>query len=573
MLVVQPDREAQTLSDTLPTSWQQDWRFRTLFPHCAYNLHGLAMLGSDLLALDAYRGYLLRLNPFTDETQILNPHQLGLFVGATGLAVGQEKLWFTREQQVLFCHLPDLTPELFVELPYAVDGVAVWQDTVYIAAQRAGAIFVYSIHNRQLLTKFPLPGIGFTNLTVRDEELWLCDRIEQTVYCMDRATGQVRFSVLTPHEQPTGLTFYTHPHTQEALLYVAYTLEEAYVRDAPNINPPYELTYRDQTFIHPLHVSFHASERFSLSNGYLVEVSYLEELDALEAVTLQDVEWRIALPAETHRQKIRQIQAIGHPFTEEIQNGQRVAVFKFDALNSQQGCIFGWKVLLEVWGIKYHLNYSDVEQRLPLPQDLQDQYLVDDDDLAMDTPLIQEVARQAIGTETNLLRQALRIRNTVYDRLSYSIKPFIDTPDVAWERGTGSCGEYVGVLLALFRLNKIACRTVGRYKCPKHNHARHVPLQPDFNHVWLEFYLPGFGWVPMESNPDDIQEGGPYPTRFFMGLPWYHAEVAKGIPFETVRSQGKRLSEIAEGLSIGSFALNHVRFTILEELAPNPSGV
>ncbi len=41
-----------------------------------------------------------------------------------------------------------------------------------------------------------------------------------------------------------------------------------------------------------------------------------------------------------------------------------------------------------------------------------------------------------------------------------------------------------------------------------------MPLEPDFNHVWLEFYLPGFGWVPMESNPDDLQEGGPYPLRF-----------------------------------------------------------
>ncbi len=44
--------------------------------------------------------------------------------------------------------------------------------------------------------------------------------------------------------------------------------------------------------------------------------------------------------------------------------------------------------------------------------------------------------------------------------------------------------------------------------------TRHVPLQPDYNHVWLEFYIPGVGWLPMESNPDDIFEGGPYPIDF-----------------------------------------------------------
>jgi transglutaminase-like putative cysteine protease len=85
---------------------------------------------------------------------------------------------------------------------------------------------------------------------------------------------------------------------------------------------------------------------------------------------------------------------------------------------------------------------------------------------------------------------------------------------VVLERGVGSCGEYVGALLALARLNGIACRTIGRYKCPPYAEQQRVPLQPDFNHVWLEFYVPGFGWLPMESNPDDVVEQGPYPSRF-----------------------------------------------------------
>ena len=77
-----------------------------------------------------------------------------------------------------------------------------------------------------------------------------------------------------------------------------------------------------------------------------------------------------------------------------------------------------------------------------------------------------QAAKEAAGTETNVLRKMLKIRNYVYDRLSYGIQPRIDTPDVALTRGVGSCGEYVGVLLALSRLNGIACRTIGRYKCP-----------------------------------------------------------------------------------------------------------
>jgi len=54
--------------------------------------------------------------------------------------------------------------------------------------------------------------------------------------------------------------------------------------------------------------------------------------------------------------------------------------------------------------------------------------------------------------------------------------------------------------------------------CPPHAEQQRLPLQPDFNHVWLEFYVPGLGWLPMESNPDDVVEQGPYPSRFFYGI-------------------------------------------------------
>ncbi|NES74041.1 MAG: transglutaminase family protein, partial [Okeania sp. SIO2D1] len=181
--------------------------------------------------------------------------------------------------------------------------------------------------------------------------------------------------------------------------------------------------------------------------------------------------------------------------------------------------------------------------------------------------IVIQAAKDAVLQEKNILRQLLNIRNYVYDQLSYGVTAKIDTPDIVLERGVGSCGEYVGLLLALARLNNIGCRTVGRYKCPAFADRKGVPLEPEFNHVWLEFYLPGFGWVPMESNPDDLQEGGPYPLRFFMGLAWYHVEIGKGIKFETLKNKGIPVNK--EKVSIGNLAINHVRFTILEELLNN----
>ena len=554
------------ISDSASSFSPKQKQLATIRPIGASALQGIASWGDSLVAVDSTNGYLLQIELLTENTTILNPCRESDFTDATGLAVSGETLWLTLQNSVYFCQLNgDLTLQHFVSLPYIADGVAVRESTIYITCKKAGYIFVYNRDTAREITRLPAPGVGVENITVRGEELWVSDADEQTVFCLDRATGKIQFSVLTPFDQPTGLAFHTDPQTGRDTLYVAYASEEPYIRDNPNADPNYELQYRDRTFIHPLHFSYNPDRRYALSNGYLIEVSYVEELAPLEDVELKDIEWRIALPSETDRQKIRQLESVGRPFTEEVQDGQRVAVFKFDTLKPGERHLFGWKALLEVWSIKYRLTPRDVEKLPELPPEF-DRYLVDNDDLAMDTEIIRRAAQEAVGRETNLLRKIYSIRNYVYDKLSYGIKPHIDSPDVALERGVGSCGEYLGILLALGRLNGIACRTVGRYKCPPHPDKLGVPLEPDFNHVWMEFYVPGFGWLPMESNPDDIVEGGPYPTRFFMGLSWYHMELGKGISFENIKSQGEPVSK--ENTSIGELAINHVRFKILEELSP-----
>ncbi len=551
-------------SESAAVAMGDRWK-RTIRPLAAYVLQGICFVGDDLIALDSVRGYLLRINPATDDTTVLNPMAVDELIGAEGLTAWGETFWVAREQSVYFFTLDHLNLQHFYTIPYPVTGVAVWQDTVYIASQKAGYIYIFEQSSRRLITQLPMPGVGPATLTIQGENLWVCDRIEQTVFCIDRATGEPQFSLLTPFESPTGLAFHVDTHTQQQTLYISYAQEEPYVRDNPN-NPEgsYELSFRDRTFIHPLHFHYDPRSHYALSNGYLVEMTYAEELLPLEEVALEQLEWRIALPTETDRQKLRSVEPIGRPFVEEIQDGQRVAVFHFDQLKPNERHLFGWKAVLEIRAIKYQFTFDDVDRVPALPPEFPALYLVDDDELAMDTPVIQQAAKDAIGTETNILRKMLKIRNYVYDRLSYALTPRIDTPDVVWARGVGSCGEYVGLLLALARLNGIACRTVGRYKCPPAPEQRCVPLEPDYNHVWIEFYIPGFGWVPMESNPDDIVENGPYPTRFFMGLPWYHAEIAKGIPFETLTAKG----EPVESVSIGELAINHVRFMVLDELPP-----
>ena len=568
---------------------QPVWR-RPISPIGAYDLRGIAFWQGAALVLDAFRGQVLAVDLQTETSQVLNPFHLDEFVGGRGLAVsppidggpGEPTLWFCRDRSVYYCRLSDMSPRRFATLADDADGVAIWQTTVYVSCARTGKIHVLGRESGQEITTFYAPGIGAENLTVRGEHLWVCDRLEQTVYCLDRATGALEFSVMTPYESPTGLAFWDGDGDGDpdggagedweqsnplAPLYVCYSDEEAYIRDDPNAEDPLQLAFRDRTFLHALDFKWERDRQLALSNGYLIEMFYVEEISPLETVDfsqLQNMEWRMAMPSNTDRQVVREVVPVGMPYEEVEEDGQRVAVFRFDGLEPGEGRLFGWKALIEVRGIRYQLTPRSVEKLPPrLPDGYAEKYLVDNDDLAMDTPTVKEAAIASVGTETNVLRRVLSLRNYVYDRLSYRLTHKIDTPDLVLQRGVGSCGEYVGVLLALARLNGIACRTVGRYKCPPPGDRTGVNLFPDYNHVWLEFYIPGYGWLPMESNPDDIQEGGPYPTRYFMGLPWIHVEIAKGIKFQRLTIDGK-LPE--NGLSVGDLAMNHVRFKILEEL-------
>ncbi|WLT39739.1 hypothetical protein NON20_10095 [Synechocystis sp. B12] len=59
---------------------------------------------------------------------------------------------------------------------------------------------------------------------------------------------------------------------------MAYVQQEPYVRDNPNADPNHELMYRETTFIHPLYFYNDPHQCCAFSNGYLVEMRYVEEL-------------------------------------------------------------------------------------------------------------------------------------------------------------------------------------------------------------------------------------------------------------------------------------------------------
>ena len=181
-----------------------------IYPVGAYALSGLAIYDAPdhtqkLWSLDAIQGYLLQIDPATEDSRILNSRDVDTFKSATGIALWEQKLWVARGNEVLTGSLPTLGLEPVISLSYTVDDVAVFQQALYVASKSAGCIFVYDTLTYQRITQFSLPGVGVETIAISGEYLWLCDQLEQTVYCLDRATGEQLVSVLTPFASPTGI--------------------------------------------------------------------------------------------------------------------------------------------------------------------------------------------------------------------------------------------------------------------------------------------------------------------------------------------------------------------------------
>lgn len=131
------------------------------------------------------------------------------------------------------------------------------------------------------------------------------------------------------------------------------------------------------------------------------------------------------------------------------------------------------------------------------------------------TPDVVERARQIVGEETHPYFQARAIYAWCTENIRY-VYPRNRGIRYCLPRGTGDCGSYSLIFVALCRSVGIPARVANGHWCckPKKNY-----------HVWNEFYLPGYGWLPADCTDGRINReqpgflaGGGDPFYFFGNL-------------------------------------------------------
>ena len=107
---------------------------------------------------------------------------------------------------------------------------------------------------------------------------------------------------------------------------------------------------------------------------------------------------------------------------------------------------------------------------------------------------IVETSKEIVGNEANPYVAAKSIYDWVINHMTYQLVGGLKGAKFAYENGYGECGDYSALFVALCRANGIPARPViGRW----------ATSEAGDWHVWAEFYLPGYGWIPVDPTIAD----------------------------------------------------------------------
>ncbi len=565
-----------------------DW-MRAYRPFFFKEISGIAGLGKNKVLLgDSQRGMLAEVDLLAQTETFKKKYDVDDYAGVNSIAYYEGYIYSVYENKIYLADYEGegerLKNRLLVEIPNCSDltGIAVCQEKIYLVTEKQ-SLLSYERDTGDIETLGKSPGIGIDDLCYWAGNLFIVDAQEQTIYVFDLETKEFIHEILTPFENPTGISAVDNERAGKEVLYVSYSRPSFEVYDTGDSEFKLQLSAPiADNFIYPLVYQWDASKKAVLSNGFLVEMYYVEKLHALPEIAdkygvVTDLEWKISVPLNTDRQQLISLEPIGD-FAMRLERiaeeeNREVAVFSIPKLDlDTERRVFGWKATIKLSGIRYWLLEDEVKEISQEELNKYARYLQNEDKLDMDSSYVQEAAQQAVrhlseGERKNILKKAKAIRDYIYDKLTYVMDRYHEGTEDVLRQGEGSCGEYLNVFLSLFRLNDIPVRQCGNYKIPAYKMqagSRSVFLSPDFNHVWLQFYVPALGWVPLESSADDESSAfREWAKRYFMSLAWYHVECRLGSYFEDVfdAKTGEQFF-----LSPGDLAKNDLKFKIIRDI-------
>jgi len=347
----------------------------------------------------------------------------------------------------------------------AWDGSSLW-----VSDNGSREIFQISADDGTTLRTLKAPAGDPRGLAWDGSFLWLADRGQDELYRLHPETGRVLMILPAPGPYPWGM---------------AWVGDGLWVAD-----------YQDDEIAR---VAVFAAGAFTRSKERAAVITFTHDVINFGPGTVTGLDVYLALPKDRSTQQIEAIELLQEE-GEKLGDrwGQEVVRYRRGGLKPGQRAVTRMRVKAKIYDVMYHLFPEKAGALKDIPADVRRRFLADDDKYRLQDPVIQAAVREAVRHPDNPYWIARDIYDWLHDKMVYKRIGGWDIAPTVLARGSGSCSEYAFVYIALCRAAGLPARYVGSVV------VRGEEASFDYvYHRWVEVYLPGSGWVPVDPSGGD----------------------------------------------------------------------
>ena len=451
---------------------------------------GMAFDGTAFWTADRKTDKLYRIDPASGKV-LASLDAPGYF--CTGLAWDGKHLWvadmdFTNTATESYCgkiyQLDVQTGHILkvIMAPASDPQGLAWDGTyLWVADNGTDELYQISSEDGTTIRTFKAPAGDPRGLTWDGSYLWASDRSRDELYRIEPKSGRVIMILPSPGPYPWGLAW-----AENTLWALDYQTDEI------------------------AQIAVFADSPYTRSRERFADITFSHDVINFGPGTVTDLNVFLALPKNRSTQEIIAIDFPKNPDGKSTDRwGQEVARFKKTGMKAGERFSSQMHVRARIYDVMYHLFPEKAGSLKTIPADIRGRFLADDDKYRLQDPVIRQAVKDAVGTEDNPYWIARDIYDYLREKLFYKRSGGWDIAPTVLQRGSGSCSEYTFVYIAMCRAAGVPARYAGSVV------VRGEDASFDFvYHRWVEVYLPGYGWVPVDPSGGD-QESPRDQANFF----------------------------------------------------------
>lgn len=348
----------------------------------------------------------------------------------------------------------------------AWDGKYLW-----CADDKSDEIIQFSAEDGTTIKTLKSPATDANGLAFDGKYLWISDRIKNEIYMMDPVTGWVLIITNAPG-----------PYTNS----LCYDGKYLWAADYQN-DKIYQL-------------KIHDNDAFKTSNERKSKVTYTYTLRNYGPGTIKKMDVYLAIPTNRVNQILNDKISYMPDYTDIItdQWGQKATHFHFADLKSGESKEIKMVSTITTYDVRYFIYPDKVEALSTISDTIKNKYLANNEKFKYDDPIIIDALKEAIGNEKNPYWIARNIYTYIIDHMFYDMVGGWNTAPTVLKRGNGSCSEYSFVYISMCRAAGLPARYVGSVVVRGDDAS-----MDNVFHRWIEVYMPGYGWIPIDPSGGD----------------------------------------------------------------------